>query len=156
MSRNAGNGRALMELSQPKKDVLRGECRSLHIEKLNDLYSSPNIIRVIRSRIMRLAGHVARIGNRRVAYRVLVGRPERKRPLGRTTTDGRIILKWISQKVEWGERKRPLGRPTTDGRIILKWISQKVEWGGLEWITVAQSRYWWRADVNAGMNFQVL
>jgi len=54
------------------------------------------------------------------------------------------------------EGKRPLGRPTTDGRVILKWISQEVGWGGLEWITVVQDRYRWRAFVNAGMNFQIL
>jgi len=59
MSCNAGNGRALWKISQPKKDNLRGECRRLNIEKFNDLYSSPNIIRVIKSRIMRWTGHMA-------------------------------------------------------------------------------------------------
>ena len=60
-----------------------GECRKLQNEVLNDLYSSPNIVRVIKSRIMRWAGHVARMGDRRGVYRVLVGKPEGKTPLGR-------------------------------------------------------------------------
>jgi hypothetical protein len=55
----------------------------LHNEKLHDLYSSPSIIRIIKSRRMRWAGHVARIGEKRNAYRLLVGKPQRKRPLGR-------------------------------------------------------------------------
>jgi len=56
-----------------------GECRTLHNEELNDLYSSPNIVRVIKSRRMRWEGHVARMGERRGVYRVLVGKPEGKR-----------------------------------------------------------------------------
>ena len=59
------------------------EWRKLHNEELNDLYCSPNIVRVIKSRRMRWAGHVARMGERRDVYRVLVGKPEGKRPLGR-------------------------------------------------------------------------
>ena len=60
-----------------------GEWRRLHNEELNDLYCSPNIVWVIKSRRMRWAGHVARMGQERGAYRVLVGKPEVKRPLGR-------------------------------------------------------------------------
>jgi hypothetical protein len=60
-----------------------GEWRKLHNEELNDLYSSPNIVRVIKSRIMRRAGHVARMGTRRGVYGILVGNPEGQRPLGR-------------------------------------------------------------------------
>jgi len=60
-----------------------GDWRRLHNEELNDLYSSPNIVRVIKSRRMRWVGHVARMGEERVVYRVLVGKPEGKRPLGR-------------------------------------------------------------------------
>jgi hypothetical protein len=60
-----------------------GEWKKLHNEELHDLYSSPNIVRVIKSRRMGLAGHVARIGEERGLYRVLVGKPEQKRPLGR-------------------------------------------------------------------------
>jgi hypothetical protein len=66
----------------PKRDEVAGEWRKIHNEKLINLYSSPNIDRVIKSRRMRWAGHVARIGERRGVYRVLVGKPEPKRPLG--------------------------------------------------------------------------
>jgi hypothetical protein len=62
---------------------LTGEWRKLHNEELNDLYCSPNIVRAIKSRRMGWAGHVARMGERRRVYRVLVGKPEEKRPLGR-------------------------------------------------------------------------
>jgi len=64
-----------------KRDEVRWEWRKLHIEEVNDLYTSPNIIRVIKSRRMRYAGHVACMGERRVAYRVLVGKPEGRSPL---------------------------------------------------------------------------
>ena len=64
-------------------DEVRGEWRKPHNEELNDLYCSPNIVRVIKSKRMRWVGHVARMGERRGAYKVLVGKPERKRPLGR-------------------------------------------------------------------------
>ena len=66
-----------------KRDEVTEEWRKLHNEELNDLYSSPNIIRVIKLRRMRWAGHVARMGESRVVYRVLVGKPEGKTPLGR-------------------------------------------------------------------------
>jgi len=67
----------------PKRDEVPVEWRRLHNEQLNDLYSSPNIVRVIKSRRMRWAGHVARMGEERGVYRALVGKPEEKRPLGR-------------------------------------------------------------------------
>jgi hypothetical protein len=67
----------------PKRDEVTEEWRKLHNEELNDLYSLPNIVRVVKSRRMRWAGHVARIGEDRGVYRVLVGKPEGKRPLGR-------------------------------------------------------------------------
>ena len=67
----------------PRRDEVTGEWRRLHNEELNDLYSSPNIVRVIKSRRMRWVGHVACIGEERVVYRVLVGKPEGRRPLGR-------------------------------------------------------------------------
>jgi hypothetical protein len=60
-----------------------GEWRKLHNEELHDLYSSPSIIRIIKSRRMRWAGHVVRMGEKRNAYRLLVGKPDGKRPLGR-------------------------------------------------------------------------
>ena len=65
------------------RDEVTGEWSKLHNEELNDLYSSPNIVRAIKSRRMRWAGHVARIGERRGLYRVLVGKPEKKRPFGK-------------------------------------------------------------------------
>jgi hypothetical protein len=64
-------------------DEITGEWRRLRNEELNDLYSSPNIVRVIKSRRMRWGGHVERVGEEREVYRVLVGKPEGKRPLGR-------------------------------------------------------------------------
>ena len=67
----------------PKRDEVTGEWRKLHNEELKGLYSSPNIVRVIKSRRMRWVGYVARMGEGRGVYRVLVGKPEGKRPLGR-------------------------------------------------------------------------
>jgi len=72
----------LSRIFGPRRDEVTGEWRRVHNEELNNLYSSPNIVRVIKSRIMRWAGHVARMGEERGVYRVLVGKPE-KRPLGR-------------------------------------------------------------------------
>ena len=69
----------------PKRDKVTGEWRKLHNEELSDLYSLPNIVRVVKSRRMRWAEHVARMGKRRGVHRVLVGKPEGKRPLGRPT-----------------------------------------------------------------------
>ena len=73
----------LRRIFGPRRDDVTGKCRILHNEELNDLYFSPNIVRVIKSRRMRWAGQVARIGEERGVYRVLVGKPEGKRPLGR-------------------------------------------------------------------------
>ena len=70
-------------LYAPRRDEVTEEWRRLHNEELNDLYSSPNIVWVIKLRRMRWAGHVARMGEERGAYRVLVGKPEGKKPLGR-------------------------------------------------------------------------
>jgi len=67
----------------PGRDEVTGEWRRLHNEELNNLYSSPNIVRVIKLRRMRLVGHVARTGEERGVYRVFMGKPEGKRPLGR-------------------------------------------------------------------------
>jgi hypothetical protein len=72
--------RVLRRIFGPKRDWVTEEWRRLHNEELNDLHCSPNIIRVIKSRRIRWAGHVARVGDRRGAYRVVVGRPEEKRP----------------------------------------------------------------------------
>ena len=73
----------LRRIFGPRRDEVTGEQRRLHNEELNDLYSSPNIALVIKSRRMRWAGHVARMGEERGAYRVLVGKLEGKRPLVR-------------------------------------------------------------------------
>ena len=67
--------RVLRRIFRPKRNEVKGEWRKLHIEELNDLYSLPNIIQVIKSRRMRWAGHVARIGERRGTYGVFVGKP---------------------------------------------------------------------------------
>jgi len=75
--------RVLRRVFGPKRDEVTGEWRKLHNEDLSDLYSLPNIVRVVKSRRMRWVGHVASMGQGRVVYRVLVGKPEGKRPLGR-------------------------------------------------------------------------
>jgi len=67
----------------PKRDEVTGEWRKLHNEELSYLYSLPNIVQVAKSRRMRWAGHVGRMGEERGVHRVLVGKPEGKRPLGR-------------------------------------------------------------------------
>jgi len=68
----------------PRRGEITGEWRRLHNEELNDLYSSPNIVRMIKSRRMRGAGHVAHMGDKRGVYRFLLGKPEGRRPLGRS------------------------------------------------------------------------
>ena len=73
----------LRRVFRPKRDEVTGEWKKLHNEELSDLYSLPNIVRVVKSRRMKWAGHVARMGQGREVHRVLVGRPEGKRPLGR-------------------------------------------------------------------------
>ena len=74
---------ALRRIFGPRRDEVTGELRRLHNEELNDLYPSPNIVRVIKSRRMGWDGHVTRMGEEREVYRVLVGKPEGRRPLGR-------------------------------------------------------------------------
>ena len=75
--------RVLRRIFEPRRDEVMGEWGRLHNKELNDFYSSPNIVRVIKSRRMRWAGHVAHMGEERGVYRVLVGKPEGRRPLGR-------------------------------------------------------------------------
>jgi len=118
----------LRRIFGPKRDEVRGEWRKLHDEELNDLYSSPNIVRVIKSRRMRWAGHVARRGEGRGVYRVLVRKSEGKRPLGRP-------------RRRWEEN--------------IKMDLQKVGCGGMDWIEMAQDRDRWLALVNAVMNLRV-
>jgi len=75
--------RVLRRIFGPKRDKVTGEWRTLHNEELNNLYSSPNTVQVIKSRRMRWTGHVARMGEGRGVYRILMGKPEGRRPLGR-------------------------------------------------------------------------
>ena len=110
------------------RDEITWEWRRLHNEELNDLCSSPNIVRVIKSRRMRWAGHVACMGEERGVYRVLVGKPERKEPLG-----------------------RPRRRWVDDIRMDL----QEVGCGYMDWIGLALDRDRWRTFVSAVMNLRV-
>ena len=96
-----------------KRDGVTWEWRKLHNGKLNDLCCSPNIVRVIKSRRMRWVGHVARVGERRGIYGVLVGKPE---------------------------RKRPLGRPRRRWEDNIKMDLREVRCGGVDWIELAQDR----------------
>jgi hypothetical protein len=92
---------------------VKGDLRKLHDVQLHNMYSLPNIIRMIKSRRMRLAGHVARMGETKNAYRIMVGKPEEKRPLGR-------------QRRRW----------VHNIKIDLK----EIEWDGMDWIDLAQNR----------------
>jgi hypothetical protein len=120
--------RVLRRIFVPKRDEVTGEWRKLNKEELRDLYSSPSIIRIIKSRRMRGAGHVARIGEKRNAYRLLVGKPERKRPLERP-------------------RHRWMDNITMD--------LGNVGWGDVDWIGLAQDRNRCRALVNSVLNLRV-
>jgi hypothetical protein len=85
-----------------KRDEVTGKWRILHNKELYALYSSPNIIRVIKSRRLRWVGHVARMGERRGAYRALVGKPEGRRPLGRPRCTWEDNIKMDLREVGWG------------------------------------------------------
>jgi hypothetical protein len=112
----------------PKRDEVTGEWRNLHNEELRDLYSSPSIIRIMKSRRMRWADHVARMGAKRNMYRLLVGKPEGERPIGRPRR------RWVDNiRMDFGE----------------------VGWGGVDWIGLAQDRNRWRALVNSVLNLLV-
>jgi len=119
---------ALRRIFGAKRDEVTREWRKLQNEELNDLYCSPNIARVIKSSRMRWAGHVARMGERRGVYRVLVGKPE---------------------------GKRPLGRPRRRWEDNIKMNLQEVRCGGMDWIELAQDRDRWWAFVKAVMNLRV-
>jgi len=118
----------LRRIFGPRRDEITGEWRRLHDEELNDLYSSPNIVRVTKSRRTRWAGHMARMGEEREVYRVLVGKPEGKRPLG-----------------------RPRHRWVDNIRMDL----QEVGCGYMDWIGRAQDRDRWRTLVSVVMNLLV-
>jgi len=118
----------LRRIFGPRRDEVTGEWRRLHNKELNDLYSSPNILRVIKSRRMRWAGHVARMGEERGVYRVLLGKLEGKRPVG-----------------------RPRRRWVDNFRMDLL----EVGCGYMDWIRLAQDRDRWRTLVSAVMNLRV-
>jgi hypothetical protein len=113
--------RVLRRIFGPKRDEVTGGWRKLHNEELCDLYSSPSIIRIITARRARWAGHVGRMGEKRKAYRLLVRKPEGRRPL-----------------------ERPRRRWVDSIRIDLV----QVGWGGVDWIGLAQDRDRWRAQLN--------
>ena len=92
----------LRRIFGPKRNEVRGSWRRLHIKQLYALYSSPNIIRVVKSRRLRRVGHVARMGERRRAYRVLMGKPEGRRTLGRPRRSWKDNIKVNLREVEWG------------------------------------------------------
>jgi hypothetical protein len=94
--------RVLRRIFGPKRDEVTREWRRLHNEELNDLYSSRNIIRVIKSRRMRWAGNVARMGGKRGVYRILVGRPVERRPLGTPRRRWEDNIKMDLQEMGWG------------------------------------------------------
>ena len=94
--------RVLRGIFGTERDEVRWDWRKLHNEELNDLYCSPSIVRVIKTRRMRWAGQVARMGKKRGVYRVLVGKPEGNRPLGSPRHRWDIILSWIFRKRDVG------------------------------------------------------
>jgi hypothetical protein len=105
-----------------------GRVEKLYNVELHNLFSSPSIIRIIKSRWMRWVGHVARMVEKRSLYRLLVGKPEGKRLLGRPR------FRWIDN---------------------IKMDLLEIGWGGVDWIGLAQDRYGWRALVNVVMNLRV-
>jgi hypothetical protein len=94
------NNRVLRRVFWPKRDDVTGEWRKLHNEELNDRYYLPNIVRVVKSRRIRWTRHVARMGEERGVHRVLVGKPEGKRPLGRTRRRWEDNIKMDLHKLE--------------------------------------------------------
>jgi hypothetical protein len=104
--------RVLKRIFGPNRDRVTGGCRKLHNEELHNLYSSPCIIRIIKSRRMRWAGHVAQMGEKRNLYGLLVGKPEGKRPLGR-------------QRRRWIDNIKM-------GHLEIVWVV----WTGLVWLRI--------------------
>jgi hypothetical protein len=121
--------RVLRRIFGSKRNEVTGEWRKLHNEELHNLHSSPDIIRQVKSRRMRWAGNVERMGEERKLYKVLVGKPEGKRPL-----------------------ERPRCRWEDGIRMDLREIGL----GDVDWIRLSQDRDRWRAVVSAVMNLRVL
>jgi hypothetical protein len=119
--------RVLRRIFGPKREE-DGSWRKLHNDEFHSLYSSPNIVRVIKSRRMRWAGHVARMWEGRGVYRVLVGKPE---------------------------SKRPLGRPRRRWEDNIKLDLREIEIDGTNWIRLAQDGVQWRAFVDTIMSLRV-
>ena len=128
LCRAAEKGKTIREGVHGGWDEVTWDWRRLDNEEINVLYSSPNIVRVIKSRRMRWAGHVARMGEERGVYRVLVGKPEGKRPLGRP-------------RRRWGDN--------------IRMDLQEVGCRYMDWIGLAQDRDRWRKLVSAVMNLRV-
>jgi hypothetical protein len=120
--------RVLRRIFGTKRDEVTGDWRKLHNEELHNLYSSPDIIRMMKARSMRWAEHVAQMGARGNANRISVRKPEGKRPLG-----------------------RPRCRLVDNIKMYLR----EIGWVGMGWIDLAQDRDQWRALVNTVMNPQV-
>ena len=120
--------RKLRRVFGPKMDKVTREWRNLHNEELRDLYSLPSIVQVVKSRRMRWVGHVARMGEERGVHRVLVGKPE---------------------------GKRPLGRPRRRWEYTIKMDLQEMAGGCGDWVELAQDRGRWRALVSTVMNLRV-
>jgi len=120
--------KVLRRMFEPRRDDVMRDWRRLHNEELNDLYPSPNIVRVIKSRRMRWAGHVARMGEEWGVYKFLVGKPEGRRPLGRPRR------RWVDN---------------------IRMDLQEVGFGCVDWVGLAQDRDRWRTLVSAVMNLRV-
>jgi hypothetical protein len=117
--------RVLRRIFGPRRDEVTGGLRKLHNEELHGLYSSPSIIRVIKARRLRWAGHVVRMGEVRGAYNILIGRPE---------------------------GRRPLGRPRRRWENNIKMDLREIGFGDVDWIHLAEDRDRWRALVNTVMS----
>jgi hypothetical protein len=120
--------KVLRRIFRLKRVEVTGGWRKLHNEELYDLNSSPSIIRIIKAWRIRWTGHVARMGEKRNAYRLLVGKPEGRRPLGRPRHG------WLNN-------------------ITMDFV--EVGWGDVDWIGLAQDRDMWRALVNAVLNLRI-
>jgi hypothetical protein len=120
--------RVLRRIFGPKRDEVIGDWTKLHNEELHNLNCSPSIIRMIKSSMMRWAGHIARMGEKRSPYRISVGKLEGKRPLG-------------SPRRRWEDN--------------IRMDLREIGWGGMDWIDLAQDRDQWRALMNTVMNLRV-